>query len=560
MSTIQERQKKRAANHEARAADSKKSLGQKVGNFFTRRKNASAPANKRMTTYKVFKGYTPKNKRSLPWLGNNRNIVWDLAVNEPNDGVVNKAKARYLKLLADLKKGTLKDNTELYTLYQLLKDKKKFGNIKEGPTGGIEHNYSYEIKANAPTPAAAPAASSAPAAAATVGSTPAFPRRPPGLDPKPARAAAAAAAKAASAAAASSAPAAAPASAPANAAANAAASAPANAAKPSSAAAPAPSAAPAAAPSPSAAPANAAAAPANAANSGNPTHPASGATSINSNAGDPESIEGTIKKMKCTVCKSQEIISEALGTPARSCNKCNTVAAPAPNVNLSNLREAMNTSDPKRKVYIDKRGEKAYIVKNGKQIAGKLVGPDNEGDYYIDMPGDKKPVWLSENNIKLPNNNLPPGWTKKQNATNIWYVHSDGRSTWTKPSRIIGRPSRRNTAARAADAAYLAADAAYPSAAASSAAPAITSEPSTYNKDLNDYVQAIGRNNQTAANAVLGRNSVTNEMVPKFMKIARNGLEAKPINTSSTSGGRRSRRRHRKTSLRTKNKRSTRRR
>ena len=273
MSTLQERQKVRAANHEARVADSKKSLGQKVGNFFTRRNtaSASAPANKRMTTYKVFKGYTPKNKRSLP-LGNNRNIVWDLAVNKPNDGVVNKAKARYLKLLKGF--ANLKDKTEFYTLYQLLKDKNLFGNIKEGPTGGIARNYRNEIQYNAPTPAAAPAASSAPAAA----------------------------------------------SAPANAAAN--------------AAAPAPSAAPAAAPSPSAAPANAAkpssaAAPANAANSGNPTPPASGATPANSNAGDPESIEGTIKKMKCTVCKSQEIISTALGKPFTPCNKCNTVAASA---------------------------------------------------------------------------------------------------------------------------------------------------------------------------------------------------------------------------------------
>ena len=498
MSTLQERQKKRAANHGARVADSKKSLGQKVGNFFTRRNtaSASAPANKRMTTYKVFKGYTPKNKRRLPF-GNDRNIVWDLAVNKPNDGVVNKAKARYLKLLADLKKGTLKDNTELYTLYQLLKDKDLFGNIKEGPTGGIARNYRNEIQYNAPTPAAAPAA------AATVGSTPAFPGRPPGLDPKRARAAAAA--KAASAAAASSAPAAAPASAPANAAANAAASAPAAAA--ASAPAPAPSAAPAAAPSPSAAPANAAApaaasapanaakpssaaAPANAANSGNPTPPASGATSINSNAGDPESIEGTIKKMKCTVCKSQEIISRALNTPVRPCNNCGS----------TNLNAAAAASPE--------------LEKKAREQITNYTKASNFISQYEELSAEEKTHLNAINHVKY-------SVAKKM---------------------INSRPLQ---------------------AAPVVAAPVISS---TYSKDLNDYVQAIGRNNQTAANAVLGRNSVTSEMVPKFMKIARNGLEAferhrpKPINTSSTSGGRRSRRRHRKTSRRTKNKRSTRRR
>ena len=109
-----------------------------------------------MTTYKVFKGYTPKNKRFIS-LGNDRNIVWDLAVNKPNGDVVKKARDRYLKLLKLLKdSGNLKDKTEFYTLYQLLKDKKLFGNIKEGPTGGMAHNYYNEIQYNAPTPAASP--------------------------------------------------------------------------------------------------------------------------------------------------------------------------------------------------------------------------------------------------------------------------------------------------------------------------------------------------------------------------------------------------------------------
>ena len=191
------------------------------------------------------------------------------------------------------------------------------------------------------------------------------------------------------------------------------------------------------------------------------------------NAGDP-TIERTIQRMKCTVCESQKIISNALknGKGPAKCDICGekavvpvavptaanmfgstnfstngsrnnankganaaaaakapsaanmfgstnfstngsrnnankganaAAAAKAPsaaNVNLSKLRKV--TNDNKRQVWVDKQGKKAYIIKNRKQVVGKLVGPDKYGDYYIDMP-DEDTVWLSNNNIKLRN-------------------------------------------------------------------------------------------------------------------------------------------------------------
>ena len=66
--------------------------------------------------------------------------------------------------------------------------------------------------------------------------------------------------------------------------------------------------------------------PINSAAAGDPTSLVPVAVSSNLTAGDPQSIQDTIKKMRCTVCQSQGIISKALGTTPSSCNNCGAVA------------------------------------------------------------------------------------------------------------------------------------------------------------------------------------------------------------------------------------------
>jgi hypothetical protein len=165
---------------------------------------------------------------------------------------------------------------------------------------------------------------------------------------------------------------------------------------------------------------------------------ASGAASGNSRAGDPTEIDKTIAQMKCTVCRSQRIISKALDPKyeLKACNVCRTSAAPA--------------------------------------AAAPAASP------------------------------------------------------------VAAAPS--------------------PAAASSSSVKA-----NTNNKNLDDYLNAKARGDEKAADAVLERNTVTNSMAQEFMQRARNVSEL--FNKHEIKiGGRRSRRRHRKASRRSKNKRYTRRR
>ena len=308
MSTIQERQKKRLA--------------------------AAVPKqNTRKFIYRIFKNYTLKKNRGRFHRATNneksKNVIWDLAGNPGDKQFKNLAEARYTVLNSKNIQTLTDSEVEEYNTLKLLlekynKNRNELNTLKRlvlTKEGIGQYNSTHDP-------------------------LPFMPPRPSGLDPKPARAAAAAAAKASanasaaalpasgiarkdpppfgSAAAARTAAAAAAASAPAAAPASVAAAAPASAA-----AAASPSAAPAPAPAPAAASAPASSAAAAPSNSGNPTPPVPGAAPSNSTAGDPQSIDDTIKKMRCTVCQSQGIISKALGTTPRSCNNCGAAAAPA---------------------------------------------------------------------------------------------------------------------------------------------------------------------------------------------------------------------------------------
>ena len=330
MSTIQERQKVRAAKK-------------------VERKAAALPKqNTRKFIYRIFKNYTPKKNRGRFHRATNneksKNVIWDLAGNPGDKQFKNLAEARYTFLNSKNIQTLTDSEVEEYNTLKLLlekynKNRNELNTLKRlvlTEEGIGQYNSTHDP-------------------------LPFMPPRPSGLDPKPARAAAAAAAKASanasaaalpasgiarkappprrpavaalpasgiarkdpppfgSAAAARTAAAAAAASAPAAAPASVAAAAPASAAAASPSAAPAPAAASAPASSAAAAPSN----------SGNPTPPVPGAAPSNSTAGDPQSIDDTIKKMRCTVCQSQKIISGALGTTPRSCNNCGAAAAPA---------------------------------------------------------------------------------------------------------------------------------------------------------------------------------------------------------------------------------------
>ena len=84
--------------------------------------------------------------------------------------------------------------------------------------------------------------------------------------------------------------------------------------------------------------------PINPAAAGDPTPLVSGAAPGNLTAGDPQSIQDTIKKMKCTVCQSQGIISMALKTPLTPCNSCVRKGLPLKqnNKSLKSAKEAAN--------------------------------------------------------------------------------------------------------------------------------------------------------------------------------------------------------------------------
>ena len=83
-------------------------------------------SNKRMVTYKVFKGYTPKAKRSTFSRRNLRNTVWDLASEDPkpSDATFTAALARYQELDKKAKKTPLEED-EYNTLKLLLHHYKK---------------------------------------------------------------------------------------------------------------------------------------------------------------------------------------------------------------------------------------------------------------------------------------------------------------------------------------------------------------------------------------------------------------------------------------------------
>ena len=73
--------------------------------------------NKRNLTYKIFKGYKPKDKRLIK-KNQSLNIAWDLAGNKPSDGVVLQAIDRFKSL--DTKKRTDDEEDEFNTLRYLL--------------------------------------------------------------------------------------------------------------------------------------------------------------------------------------------------------------------------------------------------------------------------------------------------------------------------------------------------------------------------------------------------------------------------------------------------------
>ena len=291
MSTIQERQKGRKAQLNKRLA-------------------AAAPKqNTRKFIYRIFKNYTPKKNRGRFHRATNneksKNVIWDLAGNPGDKQFKNLAEARYTFLNSKNIQTLTDSEVEEYNTLKLLLEKY---NKKRNELNTLKRLVLTEEGIGQYN--------------STHDPLPFMPPRPSGLDPKPARAAAAAAKASANAAAAAL-----PASGIAR-------KAPppfgsAAAARTAAAAKAAPAAASlSAAPAAASAPASSAAAASSAApsNSGNPTPPVPGAPPSNLTAGDPQSIDDTIKKMRCTVCESQKIISGALGTTPRSCNNCGAVA------------------------------------------------------------------------------------------------------------------------------------------------------------------------------------------------------------------------------------------
>jgi len=79
--------------------------------------SAIKKTNKRNLTYKIFKGYKPKDKRLIK-KNQSLNIAWDLAGNKPSDGVVLQAIDRFKSL--DTKKRTDDEEDEFNTLRYLL--------------------------------------------------------------------------------------------------------------------------------------------------------------------------------------------------------------------------------------------------------------------------------------------------------------------------------------------------------------------------------------------------------------------------------------------------------
>ena len=309
MSTIQERQKGRKAQLNKRLA-------------------AAAPKqNTRKFIYRIFKNYTPKKNRGRFHRATNneksKNVIWDLAGNPGDKQFKNLAEARYTFLNSKNIQTLTDSEVEEYNTLKLLLEKY---NKKRNELNTLKRLVLTEEGIGQYN--------------STHDPLPFMPPRPSGLDPKPARAAAAAA-KASANASAAALPAsgiarkAPPPRRPAVAAlpasgiarkdpppfGSAAAARTAAAAK----AAPATASAPAA-PAAASAPASSAAAASSAApsNSGNPTSLVPGAAPSNLTAGDPQSIQDTIKKMRCTVCESQSIIDKALkpGEAPRKCDFC----------------------------------------------------------------------------------------------------------------------------------------------------------------------------------------------------------------------------------------------
>jgi len=79
--------------------------------------SAITKTNKRNVTYKIFKGYKPKDKRLIK-KNQSLNIAWDLAGNKPSDAVVLRALDRFKGL--DTKKRTPSEEDEFNTLRFLL--------------------------------------------------------------------------------------------------------------------------------------------------------------------------------------------------------------------------------------------------------------------------------------------------------------------------------------------------------------------------------------------------------------------------------------------------------
>lgn len=107
--------------------------------------------------------------------------------------------------------------------------------------------------------------------------------------------------------------------------------------------------------------------PINPAAAGDPTPLVSGAAPGNLTAGDPQSIQDTIKKMKCTVCQSQGIISKALGTTLTPCNSCVRKGLP--------LKQNQNSVRLAKEAATARRAEKAAAASTAAASAATPAVP-----------------------------------------------------------------------------------------------------------------------------------------------------------------------------------------